>query len=89
MLAIRQRSVKKELRNKGLAQWCVDRSEEAKDTWTKKNCLLGALRWQIIGVLLTAVPRSIRETFATSQTVGAPGKVGTLCDRGPTCARPW
>lgn len=62
----------------------------------KKNCLLGILCWEvIIGVLLTSVPRSLRETFVISQTVDAPGEVGTQCDPakksgcGPTCARPW
>ena len=61
----------------------------------KKNCLLGALRWQVTGGLLKAVPRSVRATAVSSQTAGVPEKVEILCDpakksgHGPTRARPW
>lgn len=46
----------------------------------QKNCLLGALHWQVTGSLLTAVPRSVRGTPVSSQTVGAPERVQILCD---------
>lgn len=61
----------------------------------QKNCLLGALHWQVTGVLLRAVPRSVRETSVSSQTLGAPEKVEILCDpaknpvHGATRARRW
>lgn len=42
----------------------------------KKNCLLGALHWQVTGGLLIPVSRSVRETSVSSQTVGCSRKGG-------------
>lgn len=41
----------------------------------QKNCFLLALRWQVTGALLRTVPKCVRETSVSTQTLGAPEKV--------------